>query len=137
MRTRIGILVAGFGLLLSGVTLAAHHSFAAEYDGNKPVTVKGVVTKVEWTNPHARFYVDVADASGRVTNWNFELGARTALARNGWTGQTLKVGDTVTVTGFEGRVSGTFRGNARSVVLADGRAVFAGSVDDDIPAGRP
>lgn len=136
MRTKLGVLVAGFGLLCSGVTLAAHHSFAAEYDANKPITVKGVVTKVEWTNPHARFYVDVVDAGGRVTSWNFELAARSALTRNGWTGQTLKVGESVTVTGFEGRATGTFRANARSVVLADGRSVFAGSVDDDIPAGR-
>jgi hypothetical protein len=84
MRYRIGVFAAVAALLATG-TAMAHHSFAAEYDANKPVTLKGTVTKVEWTNPHARFYVDVKDASGQVTNWNLELASPNVLVRNGWT----------------------------------------------------
>ena len=129
MGTRLVTFVAAVSLLLAGGTLAAHHSFSSEYDGAKTFKVNGVVSKVEWTNPHVRFYVDVSEADGKVTTWNMELASPSALARNGWTSRTLKVGDKVTVDGYPGKVVET-RGNARSVLLADGRSLFAGTADD-------
>lgn len=134
MRTNFGIVAVGVSLLCSATGLAAHHSFAAEYDQNKPITLKGVVTKYEWTNPHARFYIDVVDEDGKVINWNIELASPSALARNGWSSRSLKVGEQTTVQGFEAKVAGTYRVNARSVVLADGRVVFSGATDDGTPA---
>ena len=122
-------LAVGLALAASAGTALAHHSFDAEYDRSKTVQMKGTVTKVEWMNPHARFYVDVKDAKGKVTNWNLELASPSALARNGWNSRTLKVGDTVTVQGYSDKAVPT-RGAARSVVVADGRALFAGTADD-------
>jgi DNA/RNA endonuclease YhcR with UshA esterase domain len=126
MKAKFALLAAGAGLMISSLPVLAHHSFAAEYDANKPVTLKGTVSKVEWTNPHARFYVDVKDDSGKVTTWNLELASPNVLIRNGWSRKSLKEGDVVTVTGSQAK-DGAFLANARSVVLADGRKVFAGS----------
>ena len=114
----------------------AHHSFAAQYDANKPLTLQGTVTKIEWTNPHARFYVDVTDEHGKVTNWNLELGSPNVLVRNGWSRKSLNVGDKVTVQASAAR-DGSNMANARVVTLSDGRSVFAGSSGGDAPlAGR-
>ena len=132
MRTKFGVLAAIFGLLCSGGSLVAHHSFTTEYDGGKAFNLKGVVSKVEWTNPHVRFYVDVVDESGKVATWNMELASPSALARNGWTSRTLKVGDQVTVQGYAAKVAAG-RGAARSVVLADGRSLFGGAAEDNGP----
>ena len=129
MRTIVGLFVASTFVVSFGGVLGAHHSFSSEYDGTKTFKVNGVVSKVEWTNPHVRFYVDVNESDGKVTTWNMELASPSALARNGWTSRTLKVGDKVTVDGYPGKVVAT-RGNARSVVLADGRSLFAGTADD-------
>jgi hypothetical protein len=129
MNRTLAVMVAGLVLLVPGTTLIAHHSFSSEYDGQKTFKIAGVVSKVEWTNPHVRFYVDVKDTDGTVTNWNLELASPSALLRNGWSSRTLKVGDTVTVEGYSGKAVPT-RGAARSVVLADGRSLFAGSTDD-------
>jgi hypothetical protein len=128
--SRIRFLVAGLSLAVTAVPLLAHHSFAAEYDANKPIKVSGVVTKMEWMNPHARFYVDVKDADGKVTNWNFELGAIPVLLKQGWRKDSLKVGDQVTVEGSLAK-DGSKSANARSVMLPDGRRVFAGSSGGD------
>jgi hypothetical protein len=129
-------MVACLGLLGAAVPALAHHSFAAQYDANKPLTLQGVVTKIEWTNPHARFYVDVTDDSGKVTTWNLELGSPNVLVRNGWTRKSLKVGDRVTVQASAAR-DGSTMANARVVTLSDGRNVFAGSSGGDAPlAGR-
>ena len=126
MRVYPGILVASAGLLFTALPVLAHHSFAAEYDASKPLTLKGVVTKVEWTNPHARFYIDVKDENGKVTNWNLELASPNVLTRNGWTRHSLKEGDQITVQGAQAK-DGAYLANARSVVLADGKRVFAAS----------
>ena len=126
MRT-LAILV-GLGVLSLAGPLLAHHSVTGEYDPDKPVSVKGVVTKVEWTNPHARLYLDVTEPNGTKTNWNMELQAVSALVRNGWTRKTINVGDTVTVEGIRAR-TGIAGANARAVILADGRKVFSGTND--------
>lgn len=123
MRTKLAIPAALAGLLLSTVPSFAHHSFAAEYDSKKPIKVTGTVTKMEWMNPHARFYVDVKGADGKVTNWNFELGAIPVLLKAGWRKTSLKEGDQVTVEGLMAK-DGTNIGNARAVTLADGRRIF-------------
>ena len=125
MRKKL-VLIAGFGLIVSVAPLAAHHSFEAEYDFNKTVKLTGTVTKVEWLNPHARFYIDVMDDNGKVTNWNLELGPIVILVRQGWRKDSLKPGDQVTVEGFLAK-DGNALANARRVTLPDGRRVFAGS----------
>jgi Family of unknown function (DUF6152) len=129
MRTvAISLLVAVVTAGLA-VPAAAHHSFAAQYDPAKPVTLTGVVTKVEWTNPHARFYIDVKDAKGQVVNWNFELASPNYLKRAGWSSTSLKQGDQITVEGSLAR-SGANMANARIVTLADGSRVFARSTEN-------
>ena len=122
---------------VTAIPALAHHSFAAEYDSAKPVTLTGTVTKVEWMNPHARFYLDVKDEGGKVTNWEFELGSPNGLMRRGWTRNSLKEGDTVTVSGSLAK-DGSKLANARTVKLGDGREVFAGSASEtgDAKAGQ-
>ena len=126
MKAKWAVLAAGVGFLGWAVPALAHHSFGAEYDAGKPVELKGVVTQIEWMNPHARFYVDVKDEHGQVTNWNLELASPNVLVRSGWKRTSLQVGDQVTVNGSMAK-DGSKMANARSVVLADGRKVFAGS----------
>ena len=125
MRMKFAVLIAGLALVGFAVPVVAHHAVGGEYDANKPVTLKGTVTKVEWTNPHARIYFDVTQPDGKVVNWNVELAARSALVRQGWSASSLKIGDTVTVEGIQAR-SGVSMANARAVVLPDGRKVFSG-----------
>jgi hypothetical protein len=129
MRTKLGAWVAALGLLVPAIPALAHHSFAAEYDANKPVTLNGVVTKLDWTNPHARFYVDVKDKRGTVTNWNLELASPNALRRMGWTRDFLKVGTEVTVDAVLAK-DGSSLASARSITLSDGRKMVAGSLAD-------
>jgi uncharacterized protein DUF6152 len=125
MRMKLGFLVAGIGLLVVVLPALAHHAFVAQYDASKSVTLQGVVTKVEWTNPHARFYVDVKDKSGNVTNWNLELASPNALRRLGWTRDILKPGDKVSAFVAPAK-DGAKMANARTVTLADGRKMVAG-----------
>src|SRR5580658_1753906 len=134
MKAAFALLVAGVGLL-APVAALAHHSFAAEYDAKKPITLKGTVSKVEWTNPHARFYVDVKDESGNVTTWNLELASPNVLIRQGWTRHSLNVGDQITVEGAQAK-DGSQMANARTVILADGKKVFAFSPSDAPPPSQ-
>src|SRR5688500_13659620 len=120
LRSLIALMVS---LLVAVVPMLAHHAFEAEFDRNKPVNVTGSVTKVEWQNPHARFYVDAKDETGKVNNWDFELGSPNGLMRRGWTRNSMKVGDIVTVVGSRAKNS-PYVGNARTVTLADGKRLF-------------
>ncbi len=112
----------------------AHHSFAAEYDSKQPVTLKGAVTKIEWMNPHVYFYIDVKDEkTGKVENWAWEMGAPAVIQRNGWTKNSMKLGDIVIVEGTRAK-TGKPHGNARSVTLAStGKKLGAGSSEGEIP----
>ncbi len=113
----------------------AHHSFSAEFDANSPFNLKGVVTRIEWKNPHTYFYMDVTGADGAVANWAMEMGSPNALMRQGWTRNTLKIGDKVTVDGSPAK-DGTHLGNANSVILdATGKRLFAASSVNE-PADR-
>jgi hypothetical protein len=116
-RITFAALVLAFGLL-TAVSAIAHHSFAAEFDATKPVELRGFVSKVEWTNPHVWFYINVKDAkTGKTTNWGFEMGPPHGLQGQGWTRTTMQLGDEVIVTGTLAR-NGSNKANARSVTLA-------------------
>ena len=131
MRTKFLVAAAAI-TLLSAAPVAAHHSFAAEFDASKPFELTGVVTKVEWQNPHTIFSLDITDEqTKKVTNWSFEMGSPNGLMRNGWTRNTLKIGDVVTVEGSLAR-DGSPYGNAQAVVLAStGKRLFAASSRTD------
>ncbi len=124
---RICVIAASFAT--APIAALAHHAFAAEFDRDQPIEVTGTVTLVEWMNPHARFYVDVEE-NGKVVNYDFELGSPNGLMRQGWRRDSLQPGDLVTVSGWRAR-NDPHVGNARSVKLADGRDVFAGSSGGD------
>jgi hypothetical protein len=128
MRTKFVLMVAGLALLIGVSGVTAHHSFSAEFDASKTFKFTGPVTKVEWMNPHTFFYIDVKDEkTGKVTNWAMEMGSPNGLMRNGWTRNTMKIGDVVTVEGSMAK-DGSPTGNARTVVMAkDGKRLFAGS----------
>jgi len=123
------MLAAGVLLLAATAPLVAHHSFAAEYDSKQLITLKGVITKVEWTNPHIYFYIDVKDESGAVTNWSLEGYPPNTLKRTGFSKDQLKVGEEVTVTGYKAK-DATNTAAGREVTFADGSKKFAG------PAGN-
>ena len=118
--------VVGLSMVALTVTGIAHHSFAAEFDRNRTITVTGAVTRLEWTNPHARLFVQGADETGKTQEWDFELGPPNGLMRNGWRRDSIKSGLKVTVEGFRSKTS-TVVANARSVKLPDGRQVLAGT----------
>jgi len=128
MKAKLAVSAVG---LLSAASMFAHHSFSAEFDATKPVTLKGTVTKVDWLNPHIWIYVDVKDQSGKLAHWQCEGGAPNSLTRNGWTKNQLKEGDSVTIEGTLAKdASNTC--NASRVALPDGRRVFAGSSNPEL-----
>lgn len=136
MRARINIFITGFAVVVSAVPVLAHHSFSAEYDGNKPVTIKGVVSKVAWVNPHAYLYIETKDGSGKSAIYAFETSSPNALLRRGWKRTSLKEGEQVTVEGYLAKdprplPDGSIHANARLVTMASGNTVFAGSSADD------
>jgi hypothetical protein len=117
LRSRwISLIVAG--LIVGSGAASAHHSFSAEFDSNKPIKLKGIVTKVEWTNPHVWFYINVKDEAGEVANWGAEMGPPHGLQRSGWRRETLKIGEEVTVEGYLAK-NGSKRLNARQVTLTE------------------
>ena len=130
------VLAMAIGALLCAVPVFAHHSFAAQYDRSKPITLNGTVKQVDWINPHARFFVEVKDATGKAAVWEIELGAPAMLMRQGWTRSSLKIGDTVTVNASLAK-DGSKLANATTVTLGDGKRVFAGSSGGDEPAPAP
>src|ERR1700676_1984509 len=120
MRTSLGAAIAGTILLASGLPVLAHHSAAAEFDVNKSIELNGVVTKIEWTNPHAHIYMDVTDDSGKVANWNLELASPNMLTRNGWARNFVKEGDKISATGLKAKDNSN-AGYAQSITFPDGR----------------
>ena len=132
MKATLAILVAT-AALTAAVPALAHHSFAAEFDGNKPVRITGALTKIEWTNPHSYFYVDVKDDDGAMVRWTCEAGSPGALSRRGFKRGDLKLGDTIVVDGYLAKDGSHFM-DARRVLLPDGRVVSGASAGDGGPA---
>jgi hypothetical protein len=131
MKTRLALALA-LVVSISAVQAHAHHSFAAEFDVNKPVRLVGKVTRIDWTNPHTYFFLDVTDANGKVTNWAIEGASPGALSRRSWDKNDLKVGDMVVVEGYRAK-NGSNVANGRRVTLPDGRSLYGGSPGDGGP----
>lgn len=132
MRTKLSVWLVGFGLLLAAAPAWAHHSFAAEYDDKKPITLKGTLTKMEWVNPHGWIYIDVKGADGKVVNWAIEAGAPNALLRRGLRKTDFPAGVEIIVEGFLAK-DGSHTANGRSVKMLDGRNFFMGSSGTGAP----
>ena len=132
MKMKIAVLVVGVGMLLTTGSVWAHHAFAAEFDANKPITLRGTVTKMEWINPHTWLHIDVKGQDGKVTNWMIEGGPPNSLTRRGFTKEALPVGSEVVVQGFQAK-DGSTRANGRDLVFADGRKLFMGSSGTGAP----
>ena len=137
MRTKLFRVIAGGALLIAtAAPVIAHHSFAAEFDSNKPVTIKGTVVKVEWTNPHSWIHIDVKGPDGKVETWAVEGGAPNALIRRGWTKKSVPVGIEIIVEGFQAKDS-SYRANGRDITFPDGKKLFIGSEGTGAPAEKP
>jgi Family of unknown function (DUF6152) len=129
---KLAILIAGVSLLVSAAPAWAHHAFAAEFDSTKPIKLHGVVTKMEWINPHAWIHIDVKNADGTVTGWMVEGGSPNTLLRNGFTKASLPVGTEIVVDGYQAK-DATNKMNGRDITLPDGRKLFVGSAGQGSP----
>lgn len=136
MRMKLSVVMASVGLLLATVPAVAHHSFAAEFDSTKPIKFQGVLTRVEWINPHAWMHLDVKKPDGKVESWMIEMGAPNALFRRGVTKNSLVLGTVIAITGFQAK-DGDTRGNGRDITFADGKKLFVGSSGTGAPDERP
>ena len=136
MRIKVVSLVAGAWVAAHGGTALAHHSFAAEFDANKPVKLEGTVTKMDWINPHSWIHLEVTDAKGQKTEWMIEGGAPNALLRRGWNRNSLPAGTKIMVVGFQAK-DGSARANGRDITFADGKKLFVGSSGTGAPDERP
>ena len=132
MRTKLAVLLAGAWLLLTAVPVAAHHAFAAEFDSNKPIKLRGTVVKMEWINPHSWIHIDVKRPDGKVDRWMIEGGPPNALYRRGFTKDSLPVGSDILVEGFRAK-DGSTRGNGRDITFANGKKLFLGSSGTGAP----
>ena len=132
MRTKLAVMIGGVWVLLATMPTVAHHSFAAEYDSAQPVKITGVLTRVEWTNPHIWFYLDVKDDKGTVTTWGFSAGPPGVLQRRGIPKSVLKIGEVIVVEGFRAR-DGSTNASGGTVTFTDGRRVFTASSEDTVP----
>ena len=133
MKVKLAVAISMLGLIAYVMPMLAHHSVESEYDVSKMVTIQGVVTKIEWSNPHTYFYLDVTQPDGKVVNWGMEMGSPNGLMRQGWTRNTMKIGDVVTVEGSLAK-DGSHIGNARAVILAStGKRLFAASSQGQTP----
>ncbi len=135
MRRIFSFLTIAAGISLAATPVIAHHSFAAEFDANRPVKLQGTVTKMEWINPHAWIYMDVKNPDGTVTNWMVEAGAPNALLRRGWTKQSLLPGTEILVEGYQAK-DGANRANGRDITFKDGKKLFVGSSGTGAPDER-
>jgi hypothetical protein len=122
MSQRLLLPIATVALLAGGLPVFAHHAFSNEYDESKPITLEGVVTRIDWENPHVHYFVDVAQPDGKIVNWSCETGGPNRLARRGWTRDSLRVGDKVVVHGFPAK-DASHAADGRKVTLADGRTI--------------
>jgi hypothetical protein len=132
MRTRLAIVAAGVGLLLAAMPVRAHHSFAAEFDSTKPISLRGTVTRVEWINPHTWIHIDVKGPDGKVSEWMIEGGTPNTLFRRGINKDSLQQGTEIVVDGYQAK-NGSNRANGRDVTLADGKKLFMGSSGTGAP----
>jgi hypothetical protein len=136
MRTKLALAIAGIGVLVATMPIAAHHAFAAEYDGTKPIKLRGTVTKMEWINPHAWIHLDVKNPDGSVTKWMIEGAAPNALVRRGFNRTSLLPGTELVVEGFLAK-DGSNYANGRDMTFTDGKKLFIGSSGTGAPDERP
>jgi hypothetical protein len=136
MKFKFAVLSAGVGLLLAALPVLAHHSFAAEFDVSKPITLKGKFIRMDWVNPHSHILLDVTDADGKVVTWSFEALPPNVLFRQGWRKDSLRPGEEIEVEGFQAK-DGSANAWSRSVKTADGRRLFAGRPDALPPGTAP
>ena len=135
-KTLFGVVTAATLLVAAAAPVVAHHSFAAEFDANKPVTIKGTVVKMEWSNPHSWIHIEVKRPDGTVETWAVEGGAPNALIRRGWTKNSLPPGIEIVVDGFQAK-DGAFRANGRDITFPDGKRLFIGSTGTGAPDEKP
>jgi uncharacterized protein DUF6152 len=135
MQTKLAVVTVGAGLILAVAPAWAHHAFQAEFDDKKPVHLKGTVTEMEWINPHAWIHIDVPNADGTTTNWMVECGSPNIMLRRGFTKRSLEKGTELEVQGYQAK-NGTMRANGSAVTFKDGKKLFVGGSNPDIPEGQ-